>query len=300
MPLPGDVTTFRLEFGPYPDKFKGLTGVLRSNRLLRHRVTGEVTGQIEEPITIGEDGTAAIDGLPHLPQAALMPDESRYRVTWQVRWGTSHPGNPLFAVPVEAGTVVGYDALVANPEAPGETVPLAPGPQGVPGPPGPSGPEGPPGDPGPLGPIGPEGARGLKGDTGSQGPPGPRGLIGPTGDTGAQGVPGPAGGQGPTGSRGPKGDPGAQGLPGNTGDPGATGPPGEVGDIGPQGPRGVTGPPGPQGDRGLRGFAGPPGPTSLVVSTDLADLPTGGALIQTGLGPDGDDWTFWFDDGTAP
>jgi hypothetical protein len=42
----------------------------------------------------------------------------------------------------------------------------------------------------------------------------------------------------------------------------------------------------------------PSGPLQAVVSDDLADLPVGGLLVQTGLGEDGSDYTIWFDDGS--
>jgi len=94
------------------------------------------------------------------------------------------------------------------------------------------------------------------------------------------GIPGPMGPAGPQGPVGPMGPAGPQGLQGEQGLPGPQGPAGEVG---PQGPQGIQGPVGPQGPQGVPGIA----PAELAaMKTDIAELQTQVAKIQS-------DWNSW-------
>jgi hypothetical protein len=320
--IPEDVATVTLTFGPYGNvigeiKLTGITGRIypvdsRTHRPIRlvHPESGAVMISDPIPLVIGDDGTASVGPIPRTQNPTLFPAGFLYRVVWD----DPRLRSAVIALPQDEKTSEDYDQLVPAPSSPAVIVPIAVGPQG---PPGLTGPQGPAGPQGPTGPTGPTGSTGPQGD---QGPAGPQG---PTGDTGARGLQGALGPAGPTGPKGDQGDIGPRGLIGQPGSTGATGPTGprglqgpqgvqgqqgETGPIGPQGLRGLQGPKGdtgPQGDPGPTGIQGPTGatgargPTGLVVSTDLADLPPGGALIQTGLGTDGSGWTFWFDDGSA-
>lgn len=92
---------------------------------------------------------------------------------------------------------------------------------------------------------------------------------------------------GPRGEQGPKGDPGIQGDRGKTGPAGPAGPKGDPGMRGVPGPQGVTGEPGKDA------------PVQFFVQPTQPDVPPGTKYqwIQTGLGPEGQDFTLWFDDG---
>jgi hypothetical protein len=87
------------------------------------------------------------------------------------------------------------------------------------------------------------------------------------------------------------------------------GPPGEASTVpGPPGPPGVQGPagvpgaastvPGPPGEPGPPGPPGDPGPSNLVIGPDAPTFTGPGMWVQTGLGPDGGDFTLWIEDGT--
>lgn len=184
---------------------------------------------------------------------------------------------------------------------------------GEPGPPGPQGEPGPHGEPGPQGPQGEPGAKGDKGD------PGERGERGEPGQPGADGQPGP---RGPKGEKGEKGD---KGDPGEKGDDGVG-----IEDIKSHGADmliktsdgkerrfRLAG-----GKGGGTPFGGNPGVSSQISSNanNMATTGTDGGLlvrkniyvqanaptfdagqvglwIQTGMGPNGTDWTVWFEDG---
>ena len=70
--------------------------------------------------------------------------------------------------------------------------------------------------------------------------------------------------------------------------------------VGEQGPQGPPGPQGPIGPEGPKGDQGPSGYLSVYVSPEPPELPPPTYIwIQTELGPTGDDFTFWFEDGAA-
>ena len=146
--------------------------------------------------------------------------------------------------------------------------------------------------PGPQGPAGPQGATGPTGATGPQGLQGETGATGPAGPQGQQGIQGPQGEVGPQGVQGPAGPIGPQGIQGETGPEGPPGPTGPSGQQGPEGPQGVQGP------QGIQGVQGEAGPQNLFVQADDPVMTGPGLWIQTGLG-DGDEVTFWIEDGAA-
>lgn len=130
MPLPEDVSTFTLTFGPYEDlaqrpTFVGMTGTLRTSTQVRHRDTGQVISPVDTPVTIGEDGTAQVENLPHTGQDSLYPADFRYVMRWKVRRLQPSPRNKRFAVPVGSRAEEDFDALEDSPDVPGTAVPLA-------------------------------------------------------------------------------------------------------------------------------------------------------------------------------
>lgn len=52
------------------------------------------------------------------------------------------------------------------------------------------------------------------------------------------------------------------------------------------------------GERGPQGVQGEPGPQNLFVQPNDPAMAQPGVWVQTGLGPAGNDWTMWIEDGT--
>lgn len=79
---------------------------------------------------------------------------------------------------------------------------------------------------------------------------------------------------------------------------GPTGPAGATGAQGPTGPAGATGAQGPQGPAGAAGPQGPGGPHNLYIqpTQPAFDAAEHALWIQTGLGPQGNDVSFWIKD----
>lgn len=238
MPLPDDISTFTLIFGPYKDSvgkpaFIGLTGRLvpirgdkKAPTRLIHRESGTVVVPISIPLEINEQGEGSVGPIPHTDVESLAPLGFLYKVEWDAASNKDSPGSRIIAVPQEEGDVVPYDKLVESPEIPGLFVPIAVGPQGI------------------QGEIGPQG---IQGEVGSRGIQGEIGPVGPSGPIGPEGI------QGEVGPKGDKGDTGLQGVQGPIG---PVGPQGIQGDIGPQGPQGIQGTAGATGATGAKGDPG--------------------------------------------
>ena len=114
MPLPGDVTTCTVTFGPYADAtgavaFAGMTGSIRPSWPVRHVASGAVI--VDEPITvtIGEDGTATVE-LVHTDLSVIDPPGFTYAMTWKVRADRPSPGDKIFVLPA-TDDPVDYDVL---------------------------------------------------------------------------------------------------------------------------------------------------------------------------------------------
>lgn len=161
MPLPPDVTTFTLAFGPYttasgtPD-LVGLRGQLipidpgsGSRISVTHLASGQVILPGPVPVTLGATGAATVV-LPHTDQAGLSPRGFAYSVVWFATAFDRSPGNRRIAMPQAAGSFISYALLAPAPSLPGVQVPVGVGPAGPPGPPGDPGPVGPPGGPPPV------------------------------------------------------------------------------------------------------------------------------------------------------
>jgi hypothetical protein len=158
-----------------------------------------------------------------------------------------------------------------------------------------------------TGPTGPQGVKGDTGDTGPQGLIGLTGATGLTGPQGAQGIQGIQGNTGPAGDRGPTGLTGPEGPAGPAGaDSVVPGPQGPAGPTGPEGPAGAAGevPEAPtDGQQYARKNAGwvvvtgGSGTPEVYVQDTDPGLTNPGIWIQTGLGPGGLGFTFWFEDG---
>lgn len=138
MALPGDVTTFTLNFGPYTSATGLEALVAKGGKLFpvdpstneRINVVHVATGQVIVPepiaVTIAEDGTGSVGPIPHTDNAGLSPVGFAYRVEWKIPTGPRHasPGNLTFAVPTTAGATVDFDLLSEAESVPGVSVPV--------------------------------------------------------------------------------------------------------------------------------------------------------------------------------
>lgn len=122
MPLPVGVTTTTITFGPYTQA-QGLADLVEAggklfpvdpstNRAVRlvDIASGAVITSTPVQITVDEDGTASVAGIPHTGQATLSPTGWAWRVEWNIASRKPSPGNRTFVV--DSGATADFDLLV--------------------------------------------------------------------------------------------------------------------------------------------------------------------------------------------
>jgi len=220
---------------------------------------------------------------PASPEADIHPTTLGYAVLAESissLFGPTGPQGVTGATGAEGST---GPAGPAGPEG-------AAGAEGATGATGPTGPEGATGKEGPQGPTGKTGTAGtpgVTGATGAQGAAGSNGATGPTGPEGPQGSGGAAGAKGETGATGPAGPAGAKGASGSTGPAGPAGPAGVTGVTGATGATGATGTNGTTGPAGPTGPAGSGGNSSIAEFASFQGVQSGGCLVYTPIGSQG-------------
>lgn len=142
MPLPDDVTTFTLTFGPYTDAagapaFVGKTAKVRPLTRLTHVETGAQILATPLTVTIDEDGTGTLGPLPHTDSDVLAGEGFLtgflYDLQWQVASTQPSPGNKKFLAPQVLGDTIDFDLLTQSTVVNGIVLPVATGPAGAAG-----------------------------------------------------------------------------------------------------------------------------------------------------------------------
>lgn len=140
MPLPSDIGTCRLTFGPYVDLtghpiYVGMKGSIHPTVTVRHTTDGTVLDTLPVEFALDNTGSATVT-LPFTDSPVLTPRGFTYSVSWLRGRSTSSPGMKMFQLPTALGATATFSHLEPASDGSGVLVPVAVGPPGVPGPPG--------------------------------------------------------------------------------------------------------------------------------------------------------------------
>jgi hypothetical protein len=129
VPLPDDLTTFTLTFGPYIDAtgtpvLAGVTGTLKPDRKLVHVATGRQILETPIPVTIDPFGVASVGPLPHCDNDGIG-GPFLYKMVWDLPAAAPSPGNLQFSVLESDGNTIDFDLLVPSETVPSVAVPSA-------------------------------------------------------------------------------------------------------------------------------------------------------------------------------